>query len=1456
MDEEFLPTLFHFPSFERFIIFDLETTGLDEEAQPFQFAALKVENWKITASFNRYVFAPIEKVPYSLSLKLHLQDKKELINSAPPIEEVIKEFFNFISDFPLVAHNVRFDRKFLLKHKPDLNNPFLDSIELFFLAFPLETSYSLEEIINSHQLKKEISETLGELGFNQLHTHDALYDCVALFCLLKEAVEKLRKTASASLLHFPSPTLSQSLGIPPQDLKSIVSSLLPPPVSLQEEEIPSSHPEFSQQEVLNFYDDWIERAGREKRPSQRMMVEKIAELLDKGENGMIEAPTGTGKTLAYLIPSAFAARRGKGKVIVATYTKHLQNQALSDLENHLMGYLQFDPPLKYILLKGRGNYLCLRALFNRMEDAFSIFPKETGDDEKFLLIYLSRLIEETKDKIEDLDAIPYLVSKKFPFLSSLKENIKSDWDTCQGKYCEHYERCFFWKARKLADDADIIITNHWRLLLAKWGEPQNCNIIIDEAHNLEDAASDAFGKGVNKEDLTTIISLLLTSDGTRGLLPKINAFLGIVAERDKIPELINLPDLRQTFAIIRHLYTLIDEFGKSLQIYLSAERIPLHPLYGASLWLKVQPRGKKARAWRGVLSKFKKLNEEWANLKKLLLAIKSLLNELGSTRYADELQLVVNQLGEKMGNLYEMLSFEYEQEKIARWIEISLDRVRMEEGGIDLNNLPEGFLENPPSEFLHWQVREAPIRIDSILQEKIYQQFRSVVLTSATLRIAGKGFGFFLDRLGLDNYVAEDNLLSLPNVFNYGENVLLALINYLPNDASYKQIERFKQDVLEELASFIPFVEGRTLVLFSARDRLEWIGEKLEPILGERMLPLLWQRFGHSKSHMLREFREIEEATLMGLRSFWEGVDVPGTSLCYLILEKLPFPHPDPLTQARREDIRKRGGDEFYDYILPLTLILFKQGFGRLIRSHRDRGVVLFLDRRLRNDIATREIVLGSLPGFKRFKEIESDRKSLYKAICEHMQELFPNFPWDDKLSQIEEIPSQIMTTEEKSEESAPPKEGTFIVRAWDYSSFLQNLPADFKLAIISPADPSFSLSAQKRDIVYLPAQPIFNIQKLFEEWKEGSFNILALHPHWLDDAEIRNQLRSADAVLYHNALAFNYASTFFSPIIAERIPDIKRKFLIIPPLEEAMEGLPAGEILNFDDEEMPAVDIGRIDDVMSFLFKARENGEGVIIYTPTDGRNLEEKLKNEGFLARWGEEFIQLSQKDLLNVLILPPGQVVGRMGVKFVIHNPPVGDKPSYLVEACQAGLDSEKGFALFRLDEKVNREEIALSMFPSEKDVEKFEALVREKGEGLLDLRKITPKLWRILHLLSSAGRMEWRLIDKEMMLILLKELEDKELEEILRRVGISEKLMRPLDLSRLAEETGFPLEELHMRLRRSLYSGELFYAVKQRAILIRAKPAGKEPIRPPLKREEILQKWQTLWNWLSSIPKMEP
>ncbi len=1430
------PTLFEFPNFEKFVILDIETTGLGEEAQPFQISALKVESWEIVEVGNWFAKASLEGIPYTLSLSLRLDEIKEKIENAPPLEKVLSEFSNFVGDLPLVAHNAWFDLLSLRRYLPSFTNPFLDSVELFLLAFPLANSFALEELAKMQGIWKgeepgeELRRLGNELGIGgHLHLHDALTDCLVLFLLLKKAVQELGASKAGSLLrHVVADADGLGVSLPPKDLREIF------PSRTIAEPTPSESYELTKEDAFRIYDSLKEVEGWERRESQERMLREVCRIMDEGGIGMIEAPTGTGKTVAYALPAMVFSKSGRGKAIIATYSKHLQNQVVEEIEKKLLPFFPY--PLRCVVVKGRGNYICLWRLYTALEDALHNFPAEVGKEEKFLLIYLARFVEALGDKREDFEALPYILSRSFPLLSSLKERVSSDHRLCRRNDCPFYDACFYQGVRRDMEEADIIVTNHWLLLLRKWDNPEDFNVVIDEAHNLEDVATQVFSLKVSKEGFLDLFNLLLTEDGKRGLLLQAMRVLG---ERREI---------RESLALVRDLREMLDRLGEALYSFLKQQGHRLTARYNVSYLLHKKPW--KLPGWREISELLSSLRGGAERLRNILLSLQTLLQESPHPHLGVELGNVGEDLLEETRSLLKLLRERYAPEERARWINMELE-------GEGLSMLD---LDNPPGENLLWALTEAPIRVGRDLEAKLYKPFHSLVLTSATLTLAGKGFRFFLDRLGLDKYVPDENLISLSPVFNYKENVLLGLLGYLPSNASQENIERFREDVCDELSLLIPYTGGRALVLFAARDRLEWVAERLEERLGKEFIPLYWQRRGASRRHILEEFRRREGSTLMGVRSFWEGVDVPGTSLCYLIIEKMPFPHiREPLVQARREDLRREGRDEYTEYLLPLALITFKQGFGRLMRKKEDKGVVVVLDNRLRYDPLTLDIVLQSLPGFKRTEEEERDRVRFYRAISEHMRDVFPHFPWEEKLQKVEER-GRLLEVETHSkikpwERIWNETEGKVsLLRLPDFTPLLDYaLHRSIPTLFISPYNPLPCLEGAQRDKAFYlsPYQSIQSVSETLEKWKEGKVTLLAVHPICLEEDEVRRAMGKAERIILGDALLLSFQSPSFDPFLPFHLPSSKTITLLTVPCEEPLNLPFPVEEKSWEEEEL-GVKLVRGREILSLLLSCQERDEEALVYLLEKGEEYEKKWTQEGLLVRWLGEGLEFTSEDVAPILLLPPGRKVGKR-VKYTIHFPPWGDLNSFLSEAHQGGRKEGFAISIYDPEERERLRRALLDMFPERGEIEDFYSNFLRRQKQILPSEVLVPKRRRILYLLRREGLISWRIIDSKAEVMLLQ----GEVPSVLVPLGLSQKRSTILNLQEASSRLEMDLQDLHKALYELSWAGKIFYRPCRKTLLVEAVRGrgGKGFKDYELDKQEIVKSWERLLDFVESLPFWE-
>jgi ATP-dependent DNA helicase DinG len=600
------------------------------------------------------------------------------------------------------------------------------------------------------------------------------------------------------------------------------------------------------------------------RASQLEMARIVEEAFQKHQHAIIEAGTGTGKTLAYLIPAIRSGRR----VVISTATKSLQEQLFQKdipfLQKH------FAPDLKAALMKGRANFLC-RQKVHQMEGR----PVLKGIDE---IDWFSQIRDwEKVTATGDRSELTFL-----PDDAELWNRIDARSDLCTGRKCAEFERCFITAMQQRAADADLIIVNH-HLFFADlairqddFGSilPEYSAVIFDEAHEIEDVASDYFGRQISSYRFE---ELARDTENTLRLLrveaAPIRRTLGRLRERgrsffENFPE----RDGRFPFAI--------------------AER-------------------------KGFLEQNREAYDE------LAAAVKRIETELSALSPKPEEVVTLARRAAEMRRELEFL------------------------------------LESEDKSYVYWYERRGrgvflaatPIDVSEILREKLFERFDTIVLTSATLAVGGR-FDYLKQRLG----VQPAKEIALPQEFDFREQALL----YIPAALPDVRHAAFAERAAEEISRLLEISEGRAFCLFTSYAQMKDVYERVSHRVS---FPLLLQGTA-PRTVLLDRFRSTPNCVLFATSSFWQGVDVPGAQLSCVIVDKLPFAVPsDPIVAARVRALQEDGRNPFAEYQVPEAVLALKQGFGRLIRSKTDRGILAILDNRIRR-MQYGRIFLESLPDY------------------------------------------------------------------------------------------------------------------------------------------------------------------------------------------------------------------------------------------------------------------------------------------------------------------------------------------------------------------------------------------------------------------------------------------------------------------------------------------------------------
>jgi ATP-dependent DNA helicase DinG len=655
----------------------------------------------------------------------------------------------------------------------------------------------------------------------------------------------------------------------------------------------------------------------EQRPQQVEMAQAVAHAIASRTHLLVEAGTGVGKSFAYLVPAIQAAMADPDcRVVVSTNTISLQEQLIQKdlpfLQLVMAGF-------RAVLVKGRSNYLSRRRLQVAAHHAGNFFAEANALDQ---LRQISHWAIHTKDgSRSDLEFEP---------IPAVWSQVESDGSNCLSRKCPTYAQCFYFKARRQMQDAQVLVVNHALLfsdlaLRCKGSEfgllPKFRVAILDEGHTVEDIAALHFGLQVSSLQIQYFLTRLFSPSTQRGLL----AFHGT------------------------------DEALRQV----SQTRFAAEQFFEATLNL-VSPHSRK------------NTEDQRAIFANTLIRVRKPLG------VADLLSEELRNLGSCLQGMAAKIEQQEEQIELAAAAERSQRLAAAVQQWLTQDLAGQVYwieTEARPARTPSVTLACAPIEVGTALRQQLYEQFGTVVLTSATLSTGGPhGLDHFRRRLGLENCTT----LQLGSPFNYRAQAELHLFRNLPDP---RQDEATYEDALAaQIQHYVARTSGRAFVLFTNYQLLRRLADRLREWLGEQGLLLLAQGDGLPRQKMLERFRATGNAVIFGVDSFWQGVDVPGEALSNVIITKLPFPVPTrPLIEARMEAITTSGGNAFLEYLLPQAILKLKQGVGRLIRTRQDRGLIVLLDPR----VLTKhygEAFLRALPECRRCVDGVSEEASRFPS--------------------------------------------------------------------------------------------------------------------------------------------------------------------------------------------------------------------------------------------------------------------------------------------------------------------------------------------------------------------------------------------------------------------------------------------------------------------------------------------
>ena len=895
------------------VALDLETTGLNPEKDSIiEIGAARFQDGQLLDTFDTLI-NPDCSIPGRITAITGI--RTEDLIGAPSLHDVLPALRRFIGSHPVVGHNVEFDLGFLARYDVAMRNLALDTYELAAVMLPTTPRYNLTSLT-------------AQLDLDLEHAHRALDDAVATGRLYWDLWQRILALPLATLQEIVDAAGDLGWSAKPVFMDALQqrsgSALTEPQAK------PTKRPMIGPDDFFRADSQpWkplrpnaerklldIERLaatieaggelaryfpGYEHREQQVDMLRAVARAFNEDEHLMIEAPTGVGKSLAYLIPAIYWAMQNNERVVISTATINLQDQLINKDLPILAEALGVE--CRAAVVKGRGNYLCPRRLATLRRRR----PTSVGELRVLAKILVWLLESDSGDKGE--------IS-----LRGFEENVvwsrlSAEDEGCTLERCgdQMHGACPFYKARRSAESAHILIVNHALLLadvqIGNRVLPDYRYLIIDEAHHLEDATTNGLSFQLNQITLRRQLADL--GDSQRGLLGDvIRSTRGSVPGRyfEQIESYVEIvtESIRAMGYHVEQYFDVLYRFLESCGAIRAGEYINQ---------VRITPALRQQPGWAHV-------EEAWSVLSQFTQAISH----------------AMNRLARGLAGLGEFDVLEYDDllssvQAAAR----HLETVHYQLGA---------FSSNPQDNTIYWAqieqdgtrlgIHAAPLNVGPLLEQHLWQQKNAVVLASATLRTAGT-FEYIRERL--HTFDAREVVVGSP--FDYENSTLVFIPTDMPSPDRRDDYQRFVERGLIELAAA---TNGRLLGLFTSYAQLRQTAQAIAPRLALGNITVFDQSDGSSRQSLLDGFKKTERAVLLGTRSFWEGVDIPGDDLSVLVIVRLPFAVPtDPIFAARSELYE----NSFMQYAVPDAILRFRQGFGRLIRTRQDRGVVALFDNRV-----------------------------------------------------------------------------------------------------------------------------------------------------------------------------------------------------------------------------------------------------------------------------------------------------------------------------------------------------------------------------------------------------------------------------------------------------------------------------------------------------------------------------
>ncbi len=887
---------------------DLETTGLDISTDSIiEIGAVRTADGVVIEEYTALI-DPGFPVPPAIT---HLTGiTSDMVIGKPGIAAVLPHIRDFVGSAPLLAHNVNFDAGFLAHRGILQKNLRIDTYDLASILLPKAARYNLNSLAADLGVTHDVEHrALSDARATALLYWQLWQKALALpYDVIREIVEAARgipwdtaRVFEAALLEHPDRRSSRSSA--PDEPASVFAPLadehspLRPNASLDLLDIESLTALISAGGALA-----KTIPGFQQRDPQISAAQAVAAAFNDSLHIMIEAGTGTGKSIAYLLPSILWALQNGERVVISTNTINLQDQLITKDIPALVSAL--GAPVEAAVLKGRSNYLCPRRL------AAIRRRRPTSVDELRTLAKILVWLPQTTsgDRSE--------ISLRGPVENLMWQRLSAEDEGCTLDRCRTMMGggCPFYKARRKAETAHIVIVNHALLLSDAAADnrvlPEYRRLVLDEAHHLEDAVTNSLSLRLDETALRRRLADLGSPD--KGLLGDL-----LRSARASAPD----KEVRRLSGFIENISLATDAMQHHIAAVFAALRGFVTDVEGgATSEYMLQVRVTAALRER---SSFSQVQAAWAVLSEFVGVISEALHHLGQAlsrleQYdLDDYDDLVNGVG-AAARYFEQVNAQITafvsdpDDNAIYWISIAADR------------------QSSPA------VHSAPLRVGPMMDKYLWAAADTIVMTSATLR-TGNTFDYISDRLHTDHF----ETLEVGSPFNYRESTLV----YVPDDMPEpNDRQRYQQAVERGIIELAAALGGRVMALFTSYGQLRQTAQAIAPRLALGGITVYDQSDGTSRQALLEGFKASQQAVLLGTRSFWEGVDIPGESLSALVIVRLPFAVPsDPVFAARSETY----SSSFDEYAVPEAVLRFRQGFGRLIRTSTDRGVVAIFDRRV-----------------------------------------------------------------------------------------------------------------------------------------------------------------------------------------------------------------------------------------------------------------------------------------------------------------------------------------------------------------------------------------------------------------------------------------------------------------------------------------------------------------------------